>query len=230
MHSRAYFTLQNALAFIGAFTVLGGSLFALSFVFFDVRASGASYLLDFGARGFAAFAELFPWVPFLFALVLLLVLENLARRLTFAYRFPLLRSFLWVLVVGIGGSTLIGFTPLHAALLNASDNKQLPVLGPLYEQVREPHEDDGVYRGTVQKVTGTNFVILHDDTDSNSDDKTRTIVPPRGFDLETLSPGKKVYVGGRERHDIIYSYGIRSLPNGDDNNDTKKGRGGKKKD
>lgn len=213
MHSRMYFILRAVLIGIGALLVLAGALFALSFIFFSVHQSGVRFLLEFGNQGLVTFVTLFPWTSLLLFLALLAALELVVRHFTPAYRFSLLRIFLWVLVIGIIGSTLIGFTPLHSFLLTQADNEQLPVLGSLYKQVHNSHQQQGVYRGDITSVTASDFVIAHSDTDRDSDEGSWTIVPPAGFATSTLMIGKKVYVAGRLQHGVVYAYGIRFLQN-----------------
>ncbi len=114
MRSRAYFLFRAALAGAAALLVLAGALFMLSFLFFSVRESGVGYLLEFGEHGIGAFVALFPWTSLLLFVAFVILLEVIVRRFSFSYRFPLLRIFLWILIIGIVGSTLIGFTPLPA--------------------------------------------------------------------------------------------------------------------
>ncbi|OYV27832.1 MAG: hypothetical protein B7W98_00925, partial [Parcubacteria group bacterium 20-58-5] len=139
MHSRAYFILR--ILFVGgiALVILAGAFFVLSFAFFSVHASGVQFLLEFGEQGLVTFVTLFPWTSLLLFVLFLIALEFLVRRYTAAYRFSLLRIFLWVAAVGVAGSILVGFTPLHSFLLSEADNDQLPVLGTFYEQLHDSH-------------------------------------------------------------------------------------------
>ena len=211
MHSRAYFLLRTISASALAVFMLLGALFAFSFVFFSVHESGVRFLLEFGEQGLATFIVLFPWTSLLISLALLVALELLVRRFTSAYRFSLLRVFLWILVIGIAGGTILGFTPLHSSLLSAADNNELPVLGPLYEQVHDAHVDRGVYRGTIASVAESYFTIAHNDADRDSDEGLWNIVPPQEFDIHTLSVGEKVYVAGQMKNGVVYAYGVRKL-------------------
>lgn len=208
MHSRAYFLFRAALVSIAAALVLAGALFALSFLFFSVHESGVGYLLEFGEHGIGAFVALFPWTSLLLFIAFVVVLELLVRRFDFSYRFPLLRIFLWILIIGIVGSTLIGLTPLHSSLLSAADKDELPLLGPWYEQIHDSHVEQGVYRGDITAVAPTYFVISHNDTDNDSDEGTWSIVPPAGFGTSTIVVGGKAYVAGQLRSGVVYAYGI----------------------
>jgi len=193
--------------------VFAGSFFALSFVFFSVHESGIHYLLEFNEHGLMLFVSLFPWLSLLLFIALILVLELVVRRFEFAYRFPLLRIFLWILIVGIVGGTLLGYTPLHSSLLEKADNDQLPILGSWYEQIHDSHQTEGVYRGDITSITDAEFVISHNDTDRDSDDGSWIIEPPAGFDLSQLSIGEKAYIAGRFRDGVVYAYGVHIVPN-----------------
>ncbi|MHB0865331.1 MAG: hypothetical protein ACYC1Y_00260 [Minisyncoccota bacterium] len=211
MRSRAYFMRRTALLGAAAALVLLGALFMLSFVFFSVRESGVGYLLEFGEHGIGTFVTLFPWTSLTLFIACIVILEMLVRRFSFSYRFPLLRIFLWILVVGILGSTIIGFTPLHASLLSAADRDQLPLIGSWYEQIHDSHVEQGVYRGSITSIAATYFVIAHNDTDRDSDEGTWPIVPPTGFNLGALATGEKVYVAGRLLNGVVYAYGIHVI-------------------
>ncbi|MFI5260654.1 MAG: hypothetical protein ACHQU0_02575 [Candidatus Paceibacteria bacterium] len=208
MHSRTYFVLRTALLGLFALAVLAISFFVLSFVFFSVHESGMRYLLEFNEHGLVIFVSLFPWIPLILFVALLVALEVILRRFEFTSKLPLLRIFLWILIIGIAGSTILGFTPLHASLLGRADNDQLPILGPWYEGIRDSHQTEGVYRGDVTAIEDADFVISHNDTDRDSDEGSWTIAPPPGFDLHQLSVGEKVYVAGRLRNGTVYAYGV----------------------
>jgi hypothetical protein len=211
MHSRAYFAFRTAAVSLTALSVLALSLFLVSFIFFSINASGTGFLLEFKEQGFMAFVSLFPWTIFLWVLILLIALEVLLRYFKFSYRVPLLRTFLWVVIISIAGSILISFTPLHSLLLSEADSDNLPVIGPLYTQIHNSHQEQGVYRGIVTSIATSSFVISHADTDRDSDEGSWIIQPPSGFNLSTLSMGEKVYIAGRLQNNIVYAYGIHRI-------------------
>ncbi len=215
MRSRIYFMLRAVLIGAAIAVVLAASLFALSFALFSVHASNMRFLLEFGEQGLLTFIMLFPWTLLFFFLFLLVALEFLVYRFTSAYRFSLLRVFLWVFIVGIAGSILLGLTPFHSFLLSEADKDQLPIFGSWYEQIHDSHTDQGIYRGDVTSFTKSTFVISHNDADIDTDEGTWTIVPPEGFDLRTLSVGEEVYVAGHLQGGIVYAYGIRMVSDGE---------------
>lgn len=208
MHSRTYFVLRTLSITLAALITLALAFFAFSFIYFSVQESGSQFLLGFSQQGILTFFALFPWSLLLLALAFLVALELVLRNFSFGYRTPVLRTFLWVVLVGILGSVLFSFTPIHSILLNEADNDQLPVLGPLYKQVHGPHREHGVYRGFITTIHSTRFEISYNDSDHDSDDGTWTVYPPRGYDLRTLSVGDNVYIAGRLFGGVVYAYGI----------------------
>lgn len=212
MRPRAVFTARVIATAALALLTLLVSVFVLSFVIFSVHESGEQFLLGFGTRGIAVFASLFPWIPLLVAVVLLFALEALLRTFSFGYRVPLLRIFLWIILAAAAGTLLVGFTSVHSYLLDRANHDELPVLGPLYEQVHDAHAKHGFYRGTVAAFTADGFIIIHNDIDNDADEGQWTIVPPPSFATSTLSVGERVYVAGRFTNGVVHAYGIQVLP------------------
>lgn len=211
MHSRVYFALRTMAVSLTALSILALSLFLVSFIFFSVNASGTGFLLEFKEQGFMVFVSLFPWTIFLLVLILLVVLEVLLRYFKFSYRVPLLRTFLWVVIISIAGSIFISFTPIHSLLLSKADSDSLPVIGPLYTQIHNSHQEQGVYRGMVTSIATSSFAISHSDTDRDSDEGSWMIQPPSGFNLSTLKIGERVYIAGRLQNNIVCAYGIHRI-------------------
>lgn len=211
MHSRTYFILRTSILILTSLAILSLAFLAFSFVFFNMQENGSQFLLDSNKQGLVALVSLFPWTILLFAIMLLIVLEAVLRTFSFGYRTPLLRAFLWILVIGITGSTLLSLTPLHPMLLTEADNDNLPVIGSLYTQIRNSRQENGIYRGEVTSVTDTAFVISYADTDRDSDEGSWIIEPPAGFDLSTITVGERIYVAGVLRDDVVYAYGIHHI-------------------
>jgi len=212
MRSRAYFVVRSALVGVAAFLVFAVALFTLSFIFFSIRESGVQLLLAFGPPGVFTFLTLFPWVVFFLCLALLVLLGEVMRRSTIAYRLPLVRLFGGILGGALVVSALLLLTPLHAALLSAADHDHLPLLRPPYEHIHAPHPEHGIYRGEIVTIGTSTFVIAHQDTDHEPDEGTWIIVPPAAFDLRTLSPGQKVFIAGPlEGTSTVRAFGIRVM-------------------
>ena len=118
------------------------------------------------------------------------------------------------MVAVVAGVAVERGTPLNAFLLDDADHDRLPApIGSLYEDVHggAPH-DRGVFRGIVDTVSTTTFVMQHDDFDHDGDDGSFTVIIPTGFDASTLAPGERVYVAGTPTPEGIQAYGIQVLP------------------
>lgn len=216
MRPRYYFAAQAALIGLGILAALAVSVFALSFGAFSIHEGGEEFLLGFGTQGLATFAALFPWGLLLLSVALLALLEVLMRNFRFAYRTPVLRTFLGVGALAIIASAAVSLTSLHPLLAARADHDELPLLGPLYEQIRDSHQPQGVYRGHVVSVDGSRFVIAHDDDDHDEDDGSWVVESPAGFDTRALVPGTWVYVAGQLQNGIVYAYGVRVISSEDD--------------
>ena len=216
MRPRYYFTTQVVLIGIVSILALVFSVFVLSFGVFSIHESGEQFLLGFGTQGLAMFVSLFPWGLLVSVLVLLVLLETLLRNFRFAYRTPALRIFVWLLLLASVGSAAIGFTSLHPFLSEQADHDALPVIGSFYEQIHDSQQPRGVYRGRVVSVSGSRFVLVHDDYDDDADDGSWTVELPVAFDAEMLSVGARVYVAGQLQNGVIYAYGVRVISDEDD--------------
>ena len=211
MRPRLYFVLRIALLAALAVIAFVLAIFVLSFAFFSIHESGEQFLLGFGQRGLLAFVALFPWWSFLLTALLILLIDHLLRYFKFGYRVSILEIFLVALVVVMVGGVAINFTPLHSSLLDSADHDQLPIIGEMYEQIHDPHQEQGVYRGSISSIQGNTFVITHNDNDKDSDDGTWNIVAPAGFDMNTLQVGEPVYVAGKLILGTVNAYGIHEL-------------------
>lgn len=140
MHSRTYFSFRTFLVDSAALLIFVLSLFALSFFIFSIGEIESTRLLESGAYGLLTFAGLFPWMILLVSIALLVALEAVLRRFSFGYRYPALRMFLWIALIGVAGSVLVELTPLHSYLLNEARRNQLPVFNSLYTPVLELDE------------------------------------------------------------------------------------------
>lgn len=214
MRPRVFYLLRTFLIGSGAVVVFAIALFSLSFAFFNVSENDSAFLLSFGNEGFLAFLRLFPWTFLIIFLGFVVLLELLVRSFTTAYRFSLLRVFLWILLSGVVLSSFVTSTPFHPSLLQAADRGALPFLRPLYGKVHASHTREGIYRGYISTTTNTALFISQNTGDPDSDSGTWTVVPPPGFDPRSLPRGEKVFVAGFPRDGVIQAYGVRPMPPG----------------
>lgn len=215
MHSRAYFVARVGAVAVLAVVALALSAFVLSFIIFSLSESGESFLLGFGKSGIVTFLTLFPWLTLGADIAILLVLQWLLQGFKFGYRVPLLGVFLAALVASGVLAALVGLTPVHQTLLDRADRGELPVVGSVYESIRESHADQGVFRGTVTSVQGNEIVISHDDQDDDEDDGTRTVILPENNETE-FHEGDRAYIFGTDDGEVVEAEGAERFHDEDD--------------
>ena len=186
------------------------STFVASFILFSIHESGEQFLLGFGSAGIITFFELFPWIPFVVDIAVLILLEWLLQGFRLGYRFSLIVIFIGV----FGGSALLGFlidlTPLHSTLLGLANKGELPVVGGVYESVRDCHASQGVFRGVIMALGPGAVILAHQDSDHDGDDGVWKVTVPPGAGQFYI--GEHVYVFGPLEHGVIEAQGIEPLP------------------
>ena len=210
MHSRAYFHVRVVFTLAVAILTFAVSTFVLSFIVFSVHESGEQFLLGFGGRGVLTFLALFPWLTLIFNIALLFLLEWLLQSYKIGYRFSLLAVFIAIFVISVVLAAIVDLTPTHSILLDRADRDQLPVIGEMYDNIRDSHQAQGVYRGTIASINGNEIVITHHDNDHDADDGTWTVMLPQA-DTPQLALGDRVYIFGSATGNVVQAYGIRVL-------------------
>lgn len=209
MHPRAYFVAQIIVTAGVAVLALALSAFVLSFIIFSIHESGEQFLLGFGGRGVATFLMLFPWFSLIIDLAILFLLEWLLQGFKFGYRVSLLSVFFGVFILSALLAVVVDLTPIHQMLLDSADKGDLPVVGGLYESIRDSHDSQGVFRGTITSLQGSEITITHNDGDHDADDGIRTVVLPQN--APPLQVGDRVYVYGSGSGGQIQAYGVELL-------------------
>jgi len=98
MRPKIYFILKAVLIALTTLLVAFFVLFLVSFIFFNLRASGAWFLPRFGLPVIGIFFKSLPWLLILITIILIGVLEILVKRFSFAYRRPILYSILFIII------------------------------------------------------------------------------------------------------------------------------------
>jgi len=202
--SRMYFMLRVIAAVTISILLLVVSALVVSFILFSLHESGEQFLLGFGWQGIRVFFQLFPWVYAVVAVLLSILLEFLLKGFKFGYRLPLLNIFGGIVGVSIVLGIGIALTPLHSFLLHTADADRLPLVGPLYEHIFDPHEQQGACRGTVASIGTESFVLQHSDQDHDHDDRSFTIRMPHN-NASLLKAGQHVLVFCEPQPDGTFS-------------------------
>jgi TM2 domain-containing membrane protein YozV len=211
MRSRAYFVGRIFATAATAVLVLAVSAYVFSFIAFSLHESGEQFLLGFGSRGIQTFFVLFPWIPAIADILLIVLLEWLLQGFRFGYRIPLLTLFLVALILSGALALAINATPLNDQLLDLADRGQLPLIGPAYEGIRSSHRNADVFRGSITAIDGTEVTISHNDNDHDADDGTWVVALPPGYATTSLSVGEQIIVLGTPNGPVIQADGMEEM-------------------
>ena len=182
-------------------------IFLISFISFHLRVSGIWYLPAFGFRGFGVYLKLLPWFLIFISLVLILVLEILAKRFSFVWRRPIFYSLVAIILIAFIGGFIIEKTTLHPKLLLQAREGKLPLAGPVYRNFGMPHLQD-VHRGVVEEVTENGFKIRT----LEGQLLTVVLISDTQFPFgEEIEKGDSIVVMGEREDDTIRAFGIREI-------------------
>ena len=130
---RSYFILLSALSLLGLALLFLIAIFFISFIAFSMNINGSLFLSGFGLPGLRALLISLPWALIVLALFFVIFLEMFAKKYAFSYKKPAIYSLAGIIGITLIGCYVIAKTPLHNTLLNYSQGKNIPVMGPLYE-------------------------------------------------------------------------------------------------
>ncbi len=193
IRSKHLFTLQRTtvgVLAIGAFLV-STHLFAT--LLLSLRASGASELFIFGARGFSFFLSFFPWHLLAFDILLIMLIAHLVKRWEWGWKTPRLYLAVFLLMAVFAAGTLISNAPSFKRFNGPPP--PLPLGG-------------GFTRGTVLSAEEGFVTII----DERTGDITE-IALPEGFGISgEIHEGTRIIVVGEEQNGFIEAFGIRGTP------------------
>ncbi len=207
MQPRFYFILKTVLVVAGVFIVGLLIVFLISFIKFHLRTSGIWYLPGFGPRGWETSLRLLPWLPILGGIILILILEILAKRFSFVWRRPLFYSLLAIILIAIIGGFIVERTSLHANLLLQARQQELPFAGPVYREFGMPRFQN-VHRGIVEEVIENGFKIRTFDDQLLTVFLSQETQFPFGKEIEK---GDTVVVMGARDDDTVQAFGVREI-------------------
>jgi hypothetical protein len=211
MYPKTYFIAQVAATVFVSLLVFLLLTFIVSFVFFSIEESGKQFLLGFGIQGIFTFLKLFPWKVIIITILLFILLEWMIHRFKFSYHFPMLRIFIYTILITTFFGIFITFTPIHIILLKKAETNELPIIGGVYDSIHDSQENQGVIRGSIISIKGNTLIVSHNDYDNDRDDGTWNVVLPSGINSSKFYIGEKVYVAGKRIRDTFYAYGIHGF-------------------
>jgi hypothetical protein len=115
-------------------------------------------LPKFGLTSFGSYIKLLPWFLILSCIVLIAVLEILAKRFSFIYRRPIVYSLIIIIIIVSIGGVFINKTPFHQKIFFNFQGKHIPTFDPFYRDINMM-KNRGIYRGVVSELTDSGFVL-----------------------------------------------------------------------
>ncbi|MBT9130662.1 MAG: hypothetical protein DDT40_00586 [candidate division WS2 bacterium] len=201
-------SLLVATALIFAFMTL---IFFISFVVFYLRLSGAWFLPVFGFRGWRILLTSLPWLVIGFSILLLVIVEALAKNYAPVYRKPILLSVAAIMVIALVSSFALYATPMHQRLFIYSRDQQFPLTGPLYRQYGMMRHSEFT-PGIITLFINDNFRILTPLKESFLVITNADTAYPRGRELLV---GDTVVIIGRKENGTIFALGVRKIREGE---------------
>jgi hypothetical protein len=208
MKPKFYFVLRTLLVAVAIFIVGSFVLFLISFIGFHLRASGILYLPGFGLQGFGVSLKLLPWFLIFISVILILLLELLAKRFSFVWRRPIFYSLLAVILIALVGGIIVDRTPLHPRMFLESRQTNLPIITPMYREFGMPRFEN-VHRGLVEELTKTGFSLRKAD-----EELLNVIMSPDTHLLSRREVGENdsVVVMGERDNGNVKAFAVQVLP------------------
>jgi len=188
-------------------------VFVVSLMLFVLSKYGVMYLPLFGFGATLAALQSVPLLLFGSAIVLVVLVEILARTYAFSFKKPIFITVLIVLTSATVISFLIALTPIHKEINNYAREHNIGFVSRVYERPRPiaPHEKKlTVLRGTISATTSDTLTI-------ELFDRTQYVVYSTNMNvgLPSLSLGDDVVVAGTFLHgrfEILHFRSAAKLP------------------
>lgn len=206
MKPKWHFALTAWLAGLGGIILGLAIIFVGSFIVFIFRESGAWHVPGLAPGGWVLFFISLPWIFILVGLVFIIILEILVRKYAFAYRQPLLYSFIAIALLVILGSWFMARTSFHARLSEYGRRPHPPLPMRLLHNLEE-RQFKNIHRGRIEEVTLTGFIL-----GSRRGERIPVVNFSSSRSEKEFAPGDHVLVIGARKNGTIHATTIRLLP------------------
>lgn len=208
MRPKVYFVLRAILFAVLSLIILFFIIYLVSFIFFSLRLNGGWFLLAFGPTGFGKLLMALPWLLIIASIVLILILQLFAERISFVYRRPVFYSLLAIIAIVIATGFLIDRTPLNDQLFQRARQGNLPIIGPFYRDNSFRPQIPGVYNGIVASINNDGFSLTTSNGDTikviTNSDNPRLLVTK-------IKVGDTLVVIGQKNGDVINAMDFRMI-------------------
>ncbi len=171
MKPKWHFVLKSLFYVSGLLLSVLLGMYFFSFILFMLRESGLWWTPGFGFAGLVFFVIMSPWLLIAITLVFLVTVYLLARHFGHNYRHRATYTLIGVVLLVIGGASLIEYLAVHNRIRELTDSRHIPGLSPLYRESKYKHPS-GITPGRITAMTdnilqisnreGTYIVLLED--------------------------------------------------------------------
>jgi hypothetical protein len=214
MRPKAHFVLKTVLAALGFVLFILFALYLISFIVFALRISGIWFAPGFGFYGIKIFLVSLPWILISIAIILILILEILVKRFSFAYRRPILYSTFGIIMFVLLGSFIIGQTIIHPRFFEQAQERKLPVAGKFYRDFGAG-KFRNAHRGIVSEITENGFKIKTPGNETLDIIITPETRFPFGKDIKE---NDSVMILGERDNCAVRAFGVRKVDDNLNNN------------
>ncbi len=208
MRTKRYFFLKTTLV-VGLIFLL--SLFVLylgSLIIFVFRANDIMLFSGMGFHGIRVILWSFPWYLIILIVALIVLVEVMAKELSFVYRRPLMYSFLGIVVLVALGSFMIEAMSVHRTFFDMAKEERLPVMGGMYKHLGGI-DIDNAYFGVLLEKDGNTWKMELESGETVLLEITRNTKGLRM--LEEIKEGSKIVVIGEREGDVVEVLGFRRI-------------------
>jgi hypothetical protein len=207
MKPKWHFVLKSLFYVSGLLLSVLLGMYFLSFILFMLRESGLWWIPGFGFAGLVFFVTMSPWLLIAITLIFLVTVYLLARHFGHNYRHRATYTLIGVVLLVIGGASLIDYLAVHDRVRELTDRRHIPGLSPLYRESKDHHPSD-ITPGRITAMTDNVLWITNHEGEYTvllADTKRPTAYSPRiGEHIMIFGP----LVGTS----TIKAKGIRPLP------------------
>lgn len=208
MKSRSFFILKTVLSF-GLIILLSLLVLYLgSLIVFVFRANDMMLFSGMGFQGIRTILVSFPWYLVILVIILIVLVEVMAKNFSFVYRRPLVYSFIGIVFLVTLGSLVVEAMSVHDSFFDMAKEERLPVAGGMYKHLGRLDIDSAYFGTLLDKEDGLWKMELESGEKVILDIATMT----KGFRvLDKLKEGSGVVVIGEREGDVIEVLNFRGI-------------------
>ena len=206
MRPKIYFIFRSIIFAVLYLVVFFFLIYLVSFIFFSLMLSGGWFLPAFGPSGFGKMLMSLPWLLVAASIILIIILQIFAEKISFVYRRPASYSLIGIIAIVLLTGSLINQTPLHKQLFQRAQQGGLPIIGPFYRDGNFRPQIPNVYNGVIISVDNNGFSMK-----TSRGDIFKIIINPNDLHLSKIKfkEGDTLVVIGQRNGNSINAIDLR---------------------